>query len=160
MKRFGAHFLGGSTGLEKSQLGFSPELLSSGPLPKAGHPKVQLAGQNPCAVPGATPLAGAKRQTCTGSVWFICSRMSWILLRIFFWWPAKVTPILSRSLETEKKKKNGTQYLPLYPLRRAQPELLPRACTLRGTLTLQSSGPPGQRRQNPHRRSSLYTSPS
>lgn len=105
MKRFGAHFLGGSTGLEKSQLGFSPELPSSGPQPKARHPEVQLAGQNPCAVLGATPLIGAEHQTCTGSVWFICSRMSWILLRIFFWWPAKVTPILSRSLETEKKKR-------------------------------------------------------
>lgn len=102
MKRFGAHFLGGSTSLEKSQLGSSPELPSSGPQPEARHPKVQLAGQNPCAVLGGNPLVGAECQTCTGSVWFICSRMSWILLRIFFWWPAKVTPILSRSLETEK----------------------------------------------------------
>lgn len=57
-----------------------------------------------CSPGGAPPpLIGAECQTCTGSVWFICSRMSWILQRIFFWCPAKVTPILSRSLETEKK---------------------------------------------------------
>lgn len=45
---------------------------------------------------------GVRCQTCTGSVWFICSRMSWILLRIFFWWPAKVTPIRSRSLQMDQ----------------------------------------------------------
>lgn len=28
--------------------------------------------------------------------WFMC--MDWMLLRIFFWWPARVTPILNRSL--------------------------------------------------------------
>lgn len=52
---------------------------------------------------------GVGCQTCTGSVWFICRRMSWILLRIFFWWPAKVTPIRSRSLQ---KGQGQGQFLP------------------------------------------------
>lgn len=30
--------------------------------------------------------------------WLICTLMDWMLLRIFFWWPARVTPILSKSL--------------------------------------------------------------
>lgn len=38
--------------------------------------------------------------------WLICTLMDWILLRIFFWWPARVTPILSKSLgrKAEGKK--------------------------------------------------------
>lgn len=43
--------------------------------------------------------------TWTGSVWFICSLMSWMLPRIFFWWPASVTPIRSRSLQEKQIKK-------------------------------------------------------
>lgn len=45
--------------------------------------------------------------TWTGSVWFICSLMSWMLPRIFFWWPASVTPIRSKSLLREKKIRAG-----------------------------------------------------
>lgn len=40
--------------------------------------------------------------------WLICTLMVWILLRIFFWWPARVTPILSKSLE---RKKNSFHYV-------------------------------------------------
>lgn len=36
--------------------------------------------------------------------WLICTLMDWILLRIFFWWPARVTPILSRSLEIKRQR--------------------------------------------------------
>lgn len=43
--------------------------------------------------------------TWTGSVWFICSLMSWMLPRIFFWWPANVTPIRSKSLWSEGRRK-------------------------------------------------------
>lgn len=31
--------------------------------------------------------------------WLIWTLMDWMLLRIFFWWPASVTPILSKSSE-------------------------------------------------------------
>lgn len=37
-------------------------------------------------------------QTSTDWIWFICARIIWTLLRIFFWWPANVTPILRMSL--------------------------------------------------------------
>lgn len=36
--------------------------------------------------------------------WLICTLMDWTLLRIFFWWPARVTPILSKSLRETKLK--------------------------------------------------------
>ena len=36
--------------------------------------------------------------------WLICTLMDWILLRIFFWWPARVTPILSKSLERQRQR--------------------------------------------------------
>lgn len=36
--------------------------------------------------------------------WLSCTRMDWTLLRIFFWWPARVTPILSKSLGERKLK--------------------------------------------------------
>lgn len=36
--------------------------------------------------------------------WLICTLMDWTLLRIFFWWPARVTPILSKSLGERKLK--------------------------------------------------------
>lgn len=52
--------------------------------------------------------------TWTGSVWFICSLMSWMLPRIFFWWPASVTPIRSRSLWIQKEKEeNKNRWLSL-----------------------------------------------
>lgn len=50
--------------------------------------------------------------TWTGSVWFICSLMSWMLPRIFFWWPANVTPIRSKSLCSKKKgEENKNRWL-------------------------------------------------
>lgn len=103
MKRFGAHFLGREhrPGGEVPAWAL-PSLPSSGPQPKAEQPKVQKSSRL-VGVPArslvSTHPVGVGCQTCTGSVWFICSRMSWILLRIFFWWPAKVTPIRSRSLQ-------------------------------------------------------------
>lgn len=41
--------------------------------------------------------------------WLICTRMDCTLFRIFFWCPAKVTPILRRSLEDRQtdRKVNG-----------------------------------------------------
>lgn len=45
----------------------------------------------------------SRRHTSTEVIWFICALISWILLRIFFWWPASVTPTLRMSLETEDK---------------------------------------------------------
>lgn len=39
-----------------------------------------------------------ERQTSTDWIWFICARIIWTLLRIFFWWPANVTPTLRMSL--------------------------------------------------------------
>lgn len=104
MKRFGANFLEREHRPGGEVLAWAfPRLPSSGPQPKARHPKVpkssQLVRVPAQSLEGTHPV-GAGCQTCTGSVWFICSRMSWILLRIFFWWPAKVTPIRSRSLQT------------------------------------------------------------
>lgn len=99
-----------------------------------------------CSPGGGTPLGGAECQTCTGRVWFICSRMSWILLRIFFWWPAKVTPILSRSLETETQPSVPS----LRPASQGSAEAPAQSLQLGGTLTLQSSGPPGQRMRTQH----------
>lgn len=37
--------------------------------------------------------------------WLIWTLIEWMLFRIFFWWPAKVTPILRRSLGGETQKK-------------------------------------------------------
>lgn len=39
--------------------------------------------------------------------WLICTLMDWILLRIFFWWPARVTPILSKSLGRKRQSGGG-----------------------------------------------------
>lgn len=36
--------------------------------------------------------------TSTEVIWFIWALMDWMLLRIFFWWPANVTPTLRMSL--------------------------------------------------------------
>lgn len=36
--------------------------------------------------------------------WLIWTLIEWMLFRIFFWWPAKVTPILRRSLGGENTK--------------------------------------------------------
>lgn len=52
--------------------------------------------------------------TWTGSVWFICSLMSWMLPRIFFWWPASVTPIRSKSLWRQKKVGENENRWPHY----------------------------------------------
>lgn len=38
--------------------------------------------------------------------WLICTLMDWMLLRIFFWWPARVTPILSKSLGEGQLKRD------------------------------------------------------
>lgn len=43
--------------------------------------------------------------------WLICTLMDWTLLRIFFWWPARVTPILSKSLGEMEKRANVLRYL-------------------------------------------------
>lgn len=43
--------------------------------------------------------------------WLICTLMDWTLLRIFFWWPARVTPILSKSLGEMEKRVNVLRYL-------------------------------------------------
>lgn len=37
-------------------------------------------------------------QTSTDWIWFIWARITWILFRIFFWWPARVTPTRRMSL--------------------------------------------------------------
>lgn len=42
--------------------------------------------------------------------WLIWTLIEWMLFRIFFWWPAKVTPILRRSLGGENTKE-GTLML-------------------------------------------------
>lgn len=41
--------------------------------------------------------------------WLICTRMDWTLFRIFFWCPAKVTPILRRSLEDRQTEEGHWQ---------------------------------------------------
>lgn len=46
--------------------------------------------------PGPPELG--RGQTSTDWIWFIWARIIWTLLRIFFWWPANVTPILRMSL--------------------------------------------------------------
>lgn len=59
----------------------------------------------PC-IPTAffSPLCSAREgQTSTDWIWFICARIIWTLLRIFFWWPANVTPTLRMSLLGEKE---------------------------------------------------------
>ena len=43
-------------------------------------------------------------QTSTDWIWFICALITWILFRIFFWCPAKVTPTRRMSLWEEKKQ--------------------------------------------------------
>lgn len=106
MKRFGAHFLGREHRPEGEVPAWAlPKPPSSGPQPKTRHPKVHKSSRlvrDPAQSLGGTHSVGIGGQTCTGSVWFICSRMSCILLRIFFWWPAKVTPIRSRSLQMDE----------------------------------------------------------
>lgn len=44
-------------------------------------------------------------QTSTDWIWFICALITWILFRIFFWCPAKVTPTRRMSLWEERKQK-------------------------------------------------------
>ena len=39
--------------------------------------------------------------------WLIWTLIEWMLFRIFFWWPAKVTPILRRSLGGKKTQKKA-----------------------------------------------------
>lgn len=43
-------------------------------------------------------------QTSTDWIWFICALITWILFRIFFWCPAKVTPTRRMSLWEEGNK--------------------------------------------------------
>lgn len=43
-------------------------------------------------------------QTSTDWIWFICALITWILFRIFFWCPAKVTPTRRMSLGEERKQ--------------------------------------------------------
>lgn len=61
----------------------------------------------PC-IPTAflSPLSSTQEgQTSTDWIWFICARIIWTLLRIFFWWPANVTPTLRMSLwQTQKQQ--------------------------------------------------------
>lgn len=45
----------------------------------------------------------SRLHTSTDVIWFICALISWMLLRIFFWCPASVTPTLRMSLETRQK---------------------------------------------------------
>lgn len=53
----------------------------------------------PCILTDFFPLCSAREgQTSTDWIWFICARIIWTLLRIFFWWPANVTPTLRMSL--------------------------------------------------------------
>lgn len=52
----------------------------------------------PCALPGPSPRNKGRHAIEVGD-WLICTRMDWTLFRIFFWCPAKVTPILRRSLQ-------------------------------------------------------------
>lgn len=67
----------------------------------------------PC-IPTAflSPLCSTREgQTSTDWIWFICARIIWTLLRIFFWWPANVTPTLRMSLWGEThKKQNKMEY--------------------------------------------------
>lgn len=42
-------------------------------------------------------------QTSTDWIWFICALIICTLLRIFFWWPARVTPTLRMSLSSTCK---------------------------------------------------------
>lgn len=125
MKRCGARFLG-----REHRSGQSP---SAGPLPNfhlLGHslrPGIQKSespgswSESLRSPRGPPPEWGTVCQTCTGRVWFICSRMSWILLRIFFWWPAKVTPMRSRSLCTERGQGQTQQHRGLSPTRPPSP---------------------------------------
>ena len=51
-----------------------------------------------------------KGQTSTDWIWFICARIIWTLLRIFFWWPANVTPTLRMSLWWDRSRCQATYY--------------------------------------------------
>lgn len=59
-----------------------------------------LHTQSPASQPPfPRPLCSAREgQTSTDWIWFICARIIWTLLRIFFWWPANVTPTPRMSL--------------------------------------------------------------
>lgn len=54
----------------------------------------------PSSTPRAPPPDSFRGQTSTDWIWFICARIIWMLLRIFFWWPASVTPTLRMSLRS------------------------------------------------------------
>lgn len=71
--------------------------------------------------------------------WLICTRMDWTLFRIFFWCPAKVTPILRRSLEdrqTEEGQRAAEGGEPVLPLLREVREV-----SSAGTSTEPKHGP-------------------
>lgn len=75
----------------------------------------------PC-IPSFSPSAPLwEGQTSTDWIWFICARIIWTLLRIFFWWPANVTPTLRMSLwgQTEADVRlmlsTVSVYLSIYP---------------------------------------------
>lgn len=59
-----------------------------------------LHTQSPASQPPSFSLSAppGRGQTSTDWIWFICARIIWTLLRIFFWWPANVTPTLKMSL--------------------------------------------------------------
>lgn len=60
------------------------------------------------SVPPTPPLLHWKGQTSTDWIWFICARIIWTLLRIFFWWPANVTPTLRMSLLMRDRSRSQT----------------------------------------------------
>lgn len=61
-----------------------------------------LCTQSPASQPPYFSLCSTwEGQTSTDWIWFICARIIWTLFKIFFWWPANVTPTLRMSLEVQ-----------------------------------------------------------